>query len=111
MKKILVFTIFVFLGINISIAQQQTMQVVENSFPQQKKGIVDDEDTAIKIAEVLWFAAYGRKIYKSRPFKGRLIKNDSVWLVEGTLNFDVGGVPFIEIQRYDCKVLRFGHGK
>lgn len=110
MKKILIFVFFLFIGIKFSLAQQQTIQTIENP-ASQKKGIVDDEDTAIRIAEVLWFAAYGRKIYKSQPFKGRLIKNDSVWLVEGTLNADRGGVPFIEIQRYDCKVLRFGHGK
>lgn len=111
MKIIIIYLTFFVVSIGNSIAQQQKIATEEKSVSQQKKGIVDDEDTAVRIAEVLWFSAYGRKIYKSQPFKGRLIKNDSVWLVEGTLNYDRGGVPFIEIRRYDCKVLRFGHGK
>lgn len=50
-------------------------------------------------------------IYESKPFKAKLIKNDLVWYVEGTLNYDRGGVPYMEIRRSDCKILRFGHSK
>ncbi len=77
----------------------------------EKEGIVDNEETAIQIAELLLHSVYGDKIDKSFPFKAKSIKNDKVWYVEGTLNYDRGGIPYIEIQKSDCKILRFGHTK
>ncbi len=77
----------------------------------EKKGIVDDEQVALKVASTLLYSVYGERIDESLPLKARSIEDDKVWLVEGTLNYDVGGVPFIEIQKSDCKVIRFGHTK
>jgi hypothetical protein len=72
-------------------------------------GFVPDERTAIKIAEAIWYPIYGDEIYDEKPFKAEL--NDSVWIVHGTLNYDVGGIAYIEIQKSDCKILRVTHGK
>jgi len=72
-------------------------------------GFVSDEKTAIKIAEAIWYPIYGDEIYDEKPFKAEL--KDSIWIVRGTLNYDVGGVAYIEIQKSDCKILKVAHGK
>jgi len=71
---------------------------------------VPDKETAIKIAEAVWLPLYGDKIYNYKPFVARLI-NKKTWIVEGTLHEAKGGVPYIEIQKKDCKVLKVYHGK
>lgn len=74
-------------------------------------GYVPDDSTAIKIAEAIWFPIYGETIYEERPFKA-MLNEDDVWIVEGTLPEGFkGGVPYIEIRKRDCKILRVSHGK
>ena len=89
-----------FLGYAINLKQK-------NSIP--KNGFVPDENTAIKIAEAIWYPIYGDDIFDERPFKAEL--KDSIWVVRGTLNHDVGGVAYIEIQKRDCRILKVAHGK
>jgi len=75
-----------------------------------KSGFVPDDITAVKIAIAVWLPIYGNGIYQKKPYKVKL-QND-VWIVEGTLPADTqGGVPYIEIQRKDGKILRVMHGK
>lgn len=104
---IIIFTISM-LFTNTSCAQLKN-DVRSNIKP--KVGLIEDEKTAIEIAKVILFSVYGEKIYQSTPFKAKLIENNTIWKVKGTLNYDRGGVPFIEFQSKDCKVIRFGHGK
>ncbi len=73
------------------------------------KDFVPNEKTAIKIAEAIWHPIYGDDIYDEKPFIAEL--KDSVWIVHGTLNHDIGGVAYIEIQKSDCKILKVSHGK
>jgi hypothetical protein len=74
------------------------------------KDIVPNEETAMKIAEVILFSIYGQNIYNSRPYCIELKKG--VWIIEGTLPKKYkGGVPYIEIQKKDGKVLKVMHGK
>lgn len=86
-----------------------------------KKDAVPDAQTAIKIAEANWLPIYGEGINKNKPFKARL-ENNKIWIVEGTLpganevsgrsiSVTVGGVPYIEIQKSDGKILKVTHGK
>jgi len=77
---------------------------------QEKTDYVPDKETAIKIAEAIWLPIYGNKINEEKPFVARL-KNSNVWIVEGTLKTEVGGVAYIEIQKKDCKILKVTHGK
>jgi hypothetical protein len=84
--------------------------------------LIPDEKTAIKIAEAVWLPIYGDNIYKRIPFVANL-KNDSVWIIKGTLNIDTsnikkniifvrsGGVPYLEINKFNCKVIKVSHGK
>ncbi len=82
-----------------------------NNLVEDKKGIVEKEETAIKVGKILLYSVYGDRINESLPFKAKSIKDDTIWLVKGTLNYDKGGVPYIEIQKSDCKVVKFGHTK
>ncbi|CAA0157404.1 YbbC/YhhH family protein [Tenacibaculum maritimum] len=70
---------------------------------------VPNKETAIKIAEAIWLPIYGNKIYKNKPFTANL--NGGIWIVEGTLHTDSGGVPYIEIRKEDCKVIDVYHTK
>lgn len=72
---------------------------------------VPNEITAIKIAEAIWLPIYGKSIYRKKPFVAELVDN-STWVVKGTLlKGKVGGVPYIEIQKCDGKILTVTHGK
>ncbi|WP_417368415.1 NTF2 fold immunity protein [Flavobacterium beibuense] len=39
------------------------------------------------------------------------LKNDSVWVLKGTLHYDSGGALYIEINAEDCDVIKMSHGK
>jgi hypothetical protein len=77
----------------------------------QKEDYVPNAETAVEIAEAIWLPIYGKGIYDDKPFIARL-KNADVWVVEGTLAKGAkGGVPHIEIQKSDCRILVVTHGK
>ncbi len=76
-----------------------------------KDGCVPDEATAKRIAEAVWLSVYGETIYQKEPFRAELL-GDSLWAVAGSLPKDMlGGVPYIEIQKEDGRILGIGHGK
>lgn len=82
----------------------------QNSNYIPREGYVPNKETAIKIAEAIWLPIYGNKIYNSKPFRAKLV-NGTIWIVEGTLHAEKGGVPYVEIQKKDCKILKVTHGK
>jgi len=71
---------------------------------------VPDSITAIKIAEAVWLPRFGKDIYKKKPFVATL-KNDSIWVVKGSLHHKKGGVPYAEIQKYDGRIRSIYHTK
>ena len=75
-----------------------------------KLGYVPDKEMAMKIAEAIWLPIYGEEVLEEMPYIVNL-KDDSLWIVTGTLHADMGGVAYIEIQKSDCKILRVIHGK
>lgn len=73
---------------------------------------VPDEETAKKIAEAIWIPIYGEKIIKFKPYKAYLVDDDTIWVVQGVLpKGRLGGVPYIEINKKDCRILKVTHGK
>lgn len=81
------------------------------SMQEPQRSYVPNAECAIKIAEAIWLPIYGKGIYDSKPFTA-VLKGDSVWVVEGTLpKRMLGGTPYIEIQKSDCKILKVTHGK
>ncbi len=95
--------------VSFSLMNKEETRIKQNNC-NPKDGYVPDEVTAIKVAEAIWLPIYGKGIYKEKPFHAKLI-NDSIWVVEGTLHEELGGVVRAEIQKQDCKVLKIIHNK
>ncbi len=75
------------------------------------QGYVPDSATAVQLAQIFFIRVYGEKVLKKKPFIATL-KNGKIWVVDGTLENGMdGGVPHIEIQKSDGKVLELYHGK
>ena len=73
-------------------------------------GFVPNEATAIRIAVAVWEPIYGAaQIAAQKPYRARLEKG--IWIVEGTLHSEVGGVAIAEISKSDGRVLRVSHGQ
>lgn len=122
MKKIffLVFISFLLLvSYNASAQEKDENKIIYkriDAYPEDPlpNDLVPNKETAIKIAEAIWFPIYGKKIYNEKPFTAELT-NSGIWIVKGTLkdlNLGAkGGVAYIEIQKSDCKILKIHHGK
>ncbi|MCJ7936189.1 MAG: YbbC/YhhH family protein [Chryseobacterium sp.] len=63
---------------------------------------VPNEETAVKIAQAVWYSIYGNKIDHFLPYKAVLVNN--VWIVNGTLH-DRKGV--FHILKFKKKMVRF----
>lgn len=75
------------------------------------QGYVPDSATAVQIAQILFVRIYGEKVLKKKPFIATL-KNGKIWVVEGSVDKGVdGGVPHIEIQKLDGKIVDLYHYK
>lgn len=77
----------------------------------KRRGMVPDKETAIKIAESVWYPIYGSQIYTEQPFVAEL-EGDTVWIVRGTLpKGRVGGCAEIRLRKSDAAVLDVNHEK
>ena len=77
----------------------------------KSRGMVPDRETAIKIAESIWYPIYGSQIYTEQPFIAEL-ESDTVWIVRGSLPKDrVGGCAEIRLRKSDAAVLYVDHEK
>jgi len=75
------------------------------------QGYVPDNTTAVQIAQILFVRVYGEKVLKKKPFIATL-KDGAVWVVEGSIDEGVdGGVPHIEIQKSDGRIVNLYHYK
>ena len=77
---------------------------------------VPDSLTAKSIAEIILVKYYGDKVKRHFPLKIKDKSNNLVWILEGSLQqqhgyVTMGGVPYIEIRKKDCCVLKITHGK
>ena len=70
-----------------------------------------DKEIAIDIAKKRWIEVYGTSINKQKPFVAEK-KNDSIWIVQGTLSKDrIGGVAYAEVNLKTKKVIKYTHGE
>ena len=77
----------------------------------KSRGMVPDKETAIKIAESVWYPIYGSQIYTEQPFIAEL-EGDTVWFVRGSLpKGRVGGCAEIRLRKSDAAVLDVNHEK
>ena len=78
-------------------------------------GIVPDELTATKIAEIVLKRAYGDEIInRELPLRATL-RSDNMWIVRGTSSYPYssdtrGGVATVEISKKDGQIIHLSHG-
>ena len=80
--------------------------VFEGYGSDEARGLVPDKETAVKIAESIWYPIYGSHIYTELPFEADL-EGDSVWTVHGTFPHGegwVGGCAKIRIRKKDASI-------
>ena len=72
----------------------------------------DDAESAMRVAEYAWDAAYGKEVIdEEKPFNATL-RNDGTWFVEGSLPFEFpGGTAMAVVNRKTCEVVDVIHGK
>ena len=76
-----------------------------------QRGLVPDKETAIKIAESVWYPIFGSQIYNEQPFEA-VLEGDSVWFVHGNLPPDKrGGCAEIRIRKKDSSIIYVAHQK
>jgi hypothetical protein len=77
----------------------------------QRCGMVPDKETAIKIAESVWYPIWGSEIYTELPFVAEL-EGDTVWEVRGSLPEGwLGGTAVIRLRKSDAAVQNVWHEK
>lgn len=74
-----------------------------------KDGYIPNEETAIRVAEVIWIPIYGEDdVQEHRPYHAKL-KDGKVWVVSGEVYTKKGGSPFALMQKSDGKILDVYH--
>jgi len=71
-----------------------------------------DKDVAISAVEKVWKSVYGKsQINSQKPFVAEQ-KNDSIWIVHGTLSKPtIGGVAYARVNVKTKKVTEYSHGE
>jgi hypothetical protein len=92
--------------LKLALSKESQHNVIDN-----KKMIIKDSSTAIKIVEPILFSIYGKEnIDSQKPYESYLIEN--YWVISGTLPKDMhGGTFLIIIDARNSKVLKITHGK
>lgn len=77
----------------------------------QKEDQSSDSNVAISLAGEKWLEIYGKSVNEQKPFVAEK-KNDSLWIVQGTLPKNrLGGVAYAEVNIKTKKVIKYTHGK
>src|SRR5262245_56631773 len=101
-SKLSAFALVLFGVVSLVLAEDKVHSVAPPA------GLVPNEETAIRIAVAVWEPIYGAaQIVAQKPYRARLEKG--VWIVEGTLHSELGGVAVAEISKSDGRILRVSH--
>ena len=85
--------------------------VFEGYGSDEARGLVPDKETAVKIAESIWYPIFGSQIYNEQPFEA-VLEGDSVWFVHGNLPQGMrGGRAEIRIRKKDSSIIYVAHQK
>jgi hypothetical protein len=107
----LTFTTNVYSQLHLKDSSALLSDTLGHNIVHNERVIIDDKETAIKLAEVILFKVYGESnIVRQRPF---LIRNaDNKWFISGTLPKGyVGGTFYIIIDSKTGRIIRLTHGK
>jgi hypothetical protein len=110
MKRILFVAVFIF-SFELLESQQLPLppETVTTSCKPQN-GFVATSNVASKIAEAVWIEIYGLEVLKHKPYKIKL--KNGIWIISGSISKgSLGGVPYIEIQKKDGKIIKVSHSK
>jgi len=70
-----------------------------------------DEESAVKIAEIILLKEYGDHVLNQRPWKVR--SEDAFFFIEGTFPFAdprmKGGVAHLKMRRSNCEIVEIWH--
>lgn len=104
-------TKYLFLSVPFTVVLSIVLLSNVNIKQQTQKDCVPDEQTAIKIAEAIWYPLYGDDIYNEKPYN--VILEDGFWIVTGSLPDSTwyGGVAYIKFKKSDCQVVDVYHTK
>lgn len=75
--------------------------------------MVMDSATALKIAETIWMSHFGKGDIEIRNVNSVKLFHDSIWIVQKKYNTKKGEVSlaendlYMEIQKKDCKVVKY----
>lgn len=76
-----------------------------------KNCCLKNKKQAIEFAKKEFIKAFGISILEMKPFQAILINNE-IWQVKGTRpKHIIGGVPYVEVQKKDCLILKLYHTK
>ncbi len=85
---------------------------INKEAPMRRAVDVDlDEDSAVKIAEVVLIKTYGERVLAQRPWK--VSREGEIFTIEGTLKMTPttkGGVASISIRKTNAEVVAIIHG-
>jgi hypothetical protein len=111
MKTTSTFFLLIILAFCSCLCQGCLSQTDKQNLYDPQNGVVQNSETAKKIAEAIWIPLYGKSVIDEKPYSTTLI-GDSLWVVKGSLKKGyLGGTAYIEIRKSDCKVLKVFHGK
>src|SRR5262249_28287762 len=98
-------------GVNASAVRQHVSQDSPKQrlsvFALPKAGCVPQAETAIRIAEAIWTAIYGRdRVSKQHPFRADLL--DDIWTVKGSQHDPAERSLIAQIEKTDGRILKLG---
>lgn len=118
---IITLTIIIILGIKLKNRETNDNMIIlkkygVNNNVSPEKGLVPDEETARKIAEIVLLPIYGDSISHKKPFNVNYDEEYKAWIVKGTITVNeneigLGGVPNVIIQKSDGRILAVWHDK
>lgn len=85
---------------------------INNFSVEDNLGLITDSKDLLKKVEAIWIKTYGRHVKNQKPYKIFYDKENSVWLVHGTLQSNIsGGVAYILVDNNTGDVLAIWHGR
>lgn len=98
------------LGIEFAKKELQKALAEKSIYPTLPKRTINNKQTAIEIAEPVLFKVYGKQeIINERPYEIYLISG--YWILNGTINTQLGGGFVIILDSKDSRVMRLTHYK
>ena len=119
MRRVIAAVIVILCFSNLCFAQVEWSKEIDTDIQRKMiiktaDGFVPDAETAIKIAEAILTAIYGKDVLKKTPFTASLVQDGTIWLVKGSSpqeGYFGGGIPYKKISKTTGEILGVVHTK